>query len=145
MPRSKRTQNMTEDEIERIVELKLDRVPVRQIAADVGCDKATVQLHWSRWVEDTRPERREPLEQKRAEVIARLDSVATMARRGAVRARTGGMDEADAARAEAKFLAEERQALRMLSQVAGYDAPIRVQASFDTMTEAEAKAILDEL
>ena len=137
---------LTEDESDRIVELCLNRVPVRRIADEIGCSKNTVSAHWHRWLDETAVERREQLERHRSEQIARLDSAAALARQGAVRARVAsGMDPADRARAEARFLAEERQAIRALCTIAGFDAPIRIAASFDTMTDDEAQAILDRL
>ena len=137
---------LTEAEIEQIVELKLNRVPTRQIATQVGCAPNTVTLHWHQWLRSTGDERREYLDRKQSEIIGRLDSVATLARHGAIRARgSARMDDADRARAEARYLAEERQALRALSTVAGFDAPQRVSVElFETIDDAAAQKIIDE-
>ena len=39
---------LTPEERDRIVELKLNRVPVRTIAEQVGCQPKTVQATWTR-------------------------------------------------------------------------------------------------
>lgn len=142
---SKQAKRLTLDEIDRIVELRLNRITYRQIAQEVGCDKDTVADHWHKWLDRTSDERREHLERKRSEVIERLDSVAANARRGALRARAE-LPADEAAKAEARFIAEERQALIGLSKVAGYDAPTRISTTFvPEMSEEEAARILAEL
>lgn len=142
-PKAKSARRLTLEEIDRIVELKLNQVPVRAIATEVGVAANTVVDHWHKWLDATTEDRREQLERHRSATIARLDHVAVNARRGAIRARTSsGLSEDDRARAEVRYLAEERQALRALSTVAGFDAPIRVTGSFTTMTEEEAAAML---
>src|SRR6056297_3477693 len=141
-PGSKHAKRLTPDEVDRIVELRLNRITYRAIADQLGCDKDTVALHWHRWLDSSSEERRAELERKRTEVIERLDSTAANARRGALRAR-GELPPDEAAKAEARFLAEERQALIGLARVAGYDAPIsisgRVEMSDDDAREALRK------
>ena len=137
---------LSEAERERIVAMKLDRHTTREIAKEVGCAINTVTLHWHQWLDETQADRREHLERHRSRLIAQLESAAALARKGANRAReSSGMDADQRARAEARYLSEERQALRILSTVAGFDAPIRVAAAFDTMTDDEARRILAEL
>jgi hypothetical protein len=138
---------VTEEEIERIVELRLNRFPYRVIASELGMMPNTVMNHWHKWLDETTEARRAELERHRSEVIARLDSVATAARRGAINARQNSeMDPTERTRAEARYLAEERQAMRELSRIAGFDAPTQIRTSFvPEMTEAEAEAILNAL
>jgi len=127
---------LTEADTEQIVALKLEQVSVLDIAKIVGVNKNTVTKHWQDWLDQTTVERREQLERKRSEMIVRLGDVAR-------RART---EEAETPADRARFLAEERQAWRALSTIAGFDAPTKVQlASFDAMTEEEARAGLDKL
>ena len=135
------------EQVERIIELRLDCVPVRQVAEIVGCNKATVVSHWHKWLDETTEERRADLERKRSEVIERMASVAVAARRGAVRARVSrDMTPDERAKIEARYLAEERQALTNLSRIAGFDAPTKVVTSFTPeMSDEEASKILAEL
>lgn len=136
-------QQCTPEQIEQIVELCLDRVPVREIASRVGCNKDTVTKHWHRWLDESTETRRAEMERKRSEVIARLDSTAAKARKGWVQA--GFMDDAsDASKAQARFLAEERQALIGLARVAGYDAPIQVSGRVE-LSDDEAREALRKL
>lgn len=134
---------LTLDEIDRIVELRLNRITYKAIAAEVGCDKDTVASHWNRWLDQTSEERRAQLERKRTEVIERLDSTAANARRAAIRARSE-LPADEAAKAEARFLAEERQALIGLARVAGYDAPISVSGQIE-LTDDDAREALRKL
>ena len=151
------------EEHQQIIDLKLDCVPVLKIAETVGCSTATVVDHWHKWLDETTEERRANLERKRSEVIGRLQSVASIARRGAVEARTSYrliLDRADdataeeyddiksalasSATAEARFLAEERQALKELSRIAGWDAPTRIATSVEPLSDEAALAIIAE-
>ena len=87
---SKRTpgDRLTPDEIDDIIELKLDRVPVRDICTRVGCAIETVLRHWNAWLDDASEERRTKLERHQTEIMVRLDHIAADARRGARRAQT---------------------------------------------------------
>jgi hypothetical protein len=134
---------LTPDEIDRIVELRLNRITYKAIASEVGCNIDTAVRHWNNWLDETSVERREQMERKRTEVIARLDSTAANARRGALRARSE-LPADEAAKAEARFLAEERQALIGLARVAGYDAPIQVSGRVE-LSDEEAREVLRKL
>jgi transposase-like protein len=144
---SKHAKRVSEEDVERIVELRLNRATYVQIATEMGMAKNTVMDHWHKWLDRTTEERRAKLEQHRSEVIARLDSVATLARRGAIRARANrDLEPAERTKAEARYLAEERQAMRELSRIAGFDAPTQIRTTFvPEMSEAEADAILSAL
>jgi len=132
---------LTEAETQQLVDLKLDGHDVRTIAKTVGCSTNTVKAYWDQWLDDTLPDRREFLERRRSEVIANLQTIAAKAMQGA-----GKADMADDMGAEVRYLGEARQAWRALSTIAGFDAPTKVQlASFDAMTEEEARAGLDKL
>jgi len=142
----KRTAAITEEQIERIVDMRLNRYPVRVVAEQVGVAPNTVTAHWRKYLAELTAERTERLADKQSEVIARLDQVALMCHRGALLARQDtSMPVEERHRAEARHLAAERQALKDLAAVAGYTAPIRVAATIGhTMTEDEADAILAE-
>jgi transposase-like protein len=113
VPQRKR---LTEDERDRIVELRLNGVPVRTVATQVGTTTKTVQATWQRWLRDTAEERSATLEAVREELIQRMTQVADDARRGHIRARADGD-----VTAAARWLAEERQALRELARIQGLD------------------------
>lgn len=131
---------LTPDERDAIIELKLNRVPVREIASKVGCQTRTVQLTWKAWLAETSAERNEQLESIREELIQRQDRIAAEARRGALRAKV-----ADDAAAEARYLAEERAALREVARLTGADAPTKVEHSGGVdLDTSDAKARLLE-
>lgn len=113
---------LSPDERDRIIELRLNRVPVRQVAAELGCHTRTVTRAWHSWLAETAEERAAVLELQREELIQRHERVATDARIGLQRARRDG----DLA-AEARFLAEDRQALREIARIQGLDAPQRLE------------------
>jgi acyl-CoA reductase-like NAD-dependent aldehyde dehydrogenase len=113
---------LTPDEKDRIVELKLDRVPVREIAQLVDCTVTTVQRTWHAWLDSTARERASKLERVRQELIQRQQRIAADARRGSARARQEGK-----AGDEQRFLAEERAALREIARLTGSDAPTKIE------------------
>lgn len=113
---------ITPDERDRIIEMKLDRVPVRSIAATVDTSPRTVQETWKKWLRDTAAERAAALEESRAEAVARLDRIATDARLGAIRARKDGDDAA-----VARYLDTEQRALVAAAKLEGLDLPTRVE------------------
>lgn len=115
---------LTPDERDRIIELKLDRVPVRDIAELVGCTVTTVQRTWHGWLSETAEERAEALAKTREELVQRQERIAIDARRGAARAKAAGK-----AGDEVKFLAEERAALREIARLTGSDAPTKIEQS----------------
>jgi acyl-CoA reductase-like NAD-dependent aldehyde dehydrogenase len=113
---------LTPEERDRIIELKLDRVPVREIAELVDCTVTTVQRTWHAWLDSTAKERAGKLERVRQELIQRQQRIASDARRGAARARGEGK-----AADEQRFLAEERAALREIARMTGSDAPTKIE------------------
>jgi acyl-CoA reductase-like NAD-dependent aldehyde dehydrogenase len=118
MPRKR----LTPDEHDRIIELKLDRVPVRAIAEQVSCTVQTVQRTWHKWLADTAAERSAALEGTREELIQRQQRIAADARRGAMSARKAGRGTE-----EVRFLAEERAALREIARLTGSDAATKIE------------------
>jgi transposase-like protein len=113
---------LTPDERDRIIEMRLDRVPVRTIAAEIKTTTRTVQETWKRWLRETAEERRAVLDESRAEAIARLDRIATDARLGALRARRDGDDSA-----VARYLDTEQRALVAGAKLEGLDMPTRIE------------------
>lgn len=107
---------LSPDQRDRIVEMRLDRVPVRTIAKEVGCTPRTVMLWWKKWLAEVSEERRAELEGARTEALARLDKVAEDARKGALRARSN-----DDPAAEARFLNIEQQAIMSAAKLEGLD------------------------
>jgi transposase-like protein len=113
---------LTPEERDRIIEMRLDRVPVRAIAVDVKTTTRTVQETWKRWLRETAEERRAALEESRTEAVARLDRIATDARLGALRARRDGDDAA-----VARYLDTEQRAIVAAAKLEGLDLPTRVE------------------
>jgi transposase-like protein len=125
---------LTPDERERIVELRLNRVPVRTVATEVGCQTKTVQAVWKRWLDETSAERSASLERTREELVQRHERIATDARLGYLRARRDN-DRA----AEVRYLAEERNALREIARLTGADAPVQVAHTHVTLDALDAE------
>ena len=115
---------LTPEERDQIIELKLDRVSVRNIAVMVKTSTRTVQQVWNKWLRDTAAERAAALEESRTEAIARLDRIATDARHGALRARSDGDDAA-----VARYLDTEQRALVAAAKLEGLDLPTRIEHS----------------
>lgn len=113
---------LTPDERDQIVELKLNRVPVRAIAEQVGTTTTTVQKTWNTYIRETAAERAEKIAETREELVLRQERIAVDARHGAMRARKDGNPAA-----ETRYLAEERAALREIARLTGSDAPTKVE------------------
>jgi transposase-like protein len=115
---------LTPDEKDRIIELRLNRVPVRTVAEQISCQTKTVTETWKRWLRETAAERAAELEATREELIQRQDRIAADARIGVLRARRDNDTIS-----EARFLSEERAALREVARLTGADAPARIEHS----------------
>ena len=103
---------LTEDQKDEIVRLRLNAVPVRTVAKQVGCNKDTVTKWFNRWLDATSDARREELERERSRVIARQVSLADDARRETVKARQSSEGDVAARWAAAvRFMQVERQTL----------------------------------
>lgn len=115
---------LTPDEEDRIVELKLNRVSVRAIAAEMSCSLNTVQDRWNKYLAGMADTRADQLDAIRSEAIARLDQVAFDARMGVVRARQAG-DHPSVAR----YLDVEARAILAAAKLSGADMPVRMEHS----------------
>ena len=113
---------LTPEEKERIIEMRLNRVPVRSVAEQLNVNPSTVQRTWGRYIKNAMTERIGALEETRETLIQRQDRIATDARIGVIRSRRDG----DSA-AEARFLSEERASLREIARLTGSDAPTKVE------------------
>ena len=126
---------ISEDQYEQIIEMKLNRVPVRKIAVAVGCAVNTVTYHWREYLAEHSQERLAEVERTREELIQRQHRISIDARVGAMRAQ-----REDDKVAETRFLAEERNALREIARLTGSDAPARIEhtgAPFTVLRIAE--------
>ena len=104
---------LTEAEREQIISLRLRGVSVRRTAEIVDTTPRTVQATWTRWLADRRKYFTEEVESERAHLVSRLLRVANEA---ASKAQTAEKDSD-----QARFLAEERQALLAISRLLGVD------------------------
>lgn len=73
---------LTPDEKDQIVLLRLERVPVRQVAERVGCTTNTVQKTWNAYLKQRYTERQDDLDIAFEDAIARLEKNAVDARHG---------------------------------------------------------------
>ena len=140
------SKRLTVGEVDRIIELRLTvAMSFKAIAAEVGCDKNTVENQWNKYLDASAARRNEAPDRYRADLLERLNTTAVDARQNRARVRNA-MDDPDAlAKAEARYMAEETKALLALSRVGGYDAPIKLGVQFSPMSDAEADRILAEL
>ena len=148
MPDPKKARRLTDDEREQIVRLRLNAIPVRKVAADVGTSKTTVTQVFHAWLDETTVERRESLERERSRVITRLERIADDARIGAnAGIRDKSLDTVDRVNVLTKYMQQERQAWAQLATVAGYNAPQRVEMSggLTLPSDEEAARILAEI
>ena len=129
---------LTPDERDAIVEQRLNRVPVRQIAASLGTTTKTVVEVFKKWLVESAEERNAELESVRELLIQRQDKIAADARLGALRSRA-----VDDSSSETRFLAEERAALREIARLSGADAPTKVEHTGEVQVDlTKAKADL---
>jgi hypothetical protein len=129
---------LTPDERDAIIEQRLNRVPVRQIASSLDTTTKTVVEVFKKWLIESAEERNAELESVRELLIQRQDKIAADARLGALRSKAA----ADSA-SEARFLAEERAALREIARLSGADAPTKVEHTGEVQVDlTNAKANL---
>ena len=112
---------LTEEEREEIVALRLRGVSVRKTAELVGTTTRTVQTTWTKWLVERRKWFAEELASEHALLVSRLLRVADEASKKAATAEKDGD--------QARFLAEERQALLAAARLLGVEAPQRVEHS----------------
>lgn len=115
--------SLTPDERERIVELRLQRVPVRAVAKDVGTTTTTVTRVWQKYLEERTTARKQDMDRQLSEVLARHEQIAIDARKLYLRSlKEGNLSQANA------FLGQERGALTELARLGGLD-PTRIEMS----------------
>jgi transposase len=127
---------LTPDEKDEIVERIFNGESYRDIAKAVGVQTKTVQNTFRAWKRGPGAKRVEAQLEMQAELVARQERIAIDARRDAAAAR-----QAEDRAAVARFLAEERQALKEVGRLAGAEAPDRVEHS----GSVELTSPLDEL
>ena len=127
---------LTPDEEDRIVELKLQRVPVRSIAEQVGCAPLTVQRCWNRYLAQRVKERTSDTQAQVEQILAQLEQNATDSRRMFQRA----VKDADST-AATRYLEAERRALAELAKfgVIRDDEP----AHSGRISKEQAKSVVD--
>lgn len=131
---------LTPDERDAIIEQRLNRVPVRQVAASLNTTTKSVVEVFKKWLVESAAERSAELESVRELLIQRQDHIAAAARMGALRAKAN-----DDSASEARYLAEERAALREIARLSGADAPTKVEHTGEVQVDlSRAKADLME-
>jgi IS30 family transposase len=113
---------LTEEEEERIVELRMERVPVRTVAQEIGCQPNTVTSCMKRYHKTRAAELSSDLDERRAELVDRQTRIAIDARQGAQQAR-----KFNDASAHQGYLAQERQTLKEIAHLLGLEAAPMLQ------------------
>lgn len=132
---ARRASRIEPDKLDRIIELRLRGVPVRQVAEQVDVAPSTVQRAWNRWLEDAAEEHAERLEQIRSEQVARYRRIAREAWErydAAVRAYQLAEDAKASAmhhRVAVSALTEARNADREVDRILGLAAPNRTEVT----------------
>ncbi len=111
---------MTPEEKERIIEMRLAGVPVRQVAAEIPTTTKTVVNVFKAYCLERAREFREQAESNAAHIIERLWRIANDAAKAGAKA-----DDAT----KLKCLAEERAALQALGK--WFEGPIKVEHTGD--------------
>lgn len=115
---------LTPEDHDRIIEMKLNRVPVRSIAQEIDCSPRIVQDHWNRYLADTAAERAARAETLRVEAVARLEQIAADCRLGALRTRAANQHTNCI-----RYLNAERATLVAIAQIEGVGEPLKVEHS----------------
>lgn len=89
-----RGRRLTPEEKEGIIELRLQRVPVRKVAETIGCTPTTVGKVYKQYITERSKERHAELEDALEGTLLRLERNADDARRGFQDAVLSGSDEA---------------------------------------------------
>jgi|TARA_R110002020_G_scaffold459613_1_gene677687 transposase-like protein len=113
---------LTEEEEERIVELRLERVPVRAVAQEIGCQPNTVTECMRRYHKTRAAELGSTLDEVRAELVDRQTRIAIDARQGAQQARKFNDTAAHNA-----YLSQERATLKEIAHLLGLEAAPMIQ------------------
>ena len=74
-----RSRRLTPDEVDRIIELRLRGVSVRQVAEELDTTTRTVQTQWTKWRTKDAEERNEQLHAIRAGYVAQQEALADAA------------------------------------------------------------------
>lgn len=139
-PQTDGRKRLTEEQRAEIVSRKLDRQTEVEIAEAMGISNNTVARWWHRYLDDASKARSAALDRQRAEVLARLDSVAQRATRAALRALEAG--DTDEAR---RMMELERKTLGDFATVGGYRSPTVLQLTPSVQpTQDEARRLLAE-
>ena len=120
---------LTPDERELIIELRLNRVPVREVARRLDCANATVVKVWKKYLAERSTVRNAEFEVLLEETMARMEKNASDARWGSLEA-VGGESKGEAIR----FLEAERKALTELTRL---HAALLVNRGVDVKSSSE--------
>ena len=115
---------LTDEEEERIVELRLERVPVRTVAQEIGCQPNTVTECMRRYHKTRAAELSSTLDEVRAELVDRQTRIAIDARQGAQQAR-----KYNDVSGHVRYLAEERATLKEIGYLLGLQTTPALQIS----------------
>lgn len=121
---------LTPEQKERICELRLDAVPVREVAATVGVAPNTVTKVFRDFLRERAEADPRGLEERRQRYIAELERQADHA----ARAVAAQLRESKGTPA-ALLMGERRQAIAQAAKLAGLDQPTKVEVSGSLMLD----------
>jgi DNA-directed RNA polymerase specialized sigma24 family protein len=117
-------QTLTPDQRQTIIEHRLNGVPVRAVAERLEHSSRTVVNVFRDYLEETKEERADEVEQVRQSLVSRHEQAAFTAHECGEAAKREG-DKTG----HARYLREEREALREIARLTGADRPVQVELS----------------
>jgi len=118
---------LTPEQEQQIIDLSLQGLSRRAVAAQVGCTPKVVQDRWAKYRDFDMKERAGDTEGVRQDLIYRHQQSALDARRGYLAAQQRGEDTA-----AQRWLAQELASLKEIAKLTGSDAPAKVEHSGET-------------
>lgn len=115
---------LTPDERQTVIEHRLNGVPVRAVVQLTGHASQTVVNVFRDYLEETKEERADEVEQVRQSLVTRHEQAAFTAHECGEAAKREG-DKTG----HARYLREEREALREIARLTGADRPVQVELS----------------
>lgn len=115
---------LTDEQRTEIIVHRMNGLSVRAVERLTGRARNTIVDVFREWREETAADRTEELAQQRDVLIGRHEDMAVEARTAAADAKDAG-DRA----AHARFMRQEREALREVARLSGADLPVRVEVS----------------
>jgi len=108
--------HLTEEQVAKIIDLKLRRFTEAKIATQVGCSRKAIRANWRKYLDEASKHRVANVEANREEIIQRYDRIATDAHLTGDKCRDDG-DHTAAVR----YMEVEKGALREIAKLQGLE------------------------